>query len=47
LVLSGIHLRKREIKKTIALRERAVALNPNMARFHAFLAVALTGGGQV
>jgi len=46
LVLSGIHMRKRELKKTIVLRERAVALNPNMARFHAFLGVALTEGGR-
>jgi len=44
LVLSGIHLRKGEIKKAISLRQKAVALNPNSASNHAWLAVALTFG---
>jgi adenylate cyclase len=46
VMLSGIHLRKREIDKTIALRQRAVSLDPNSADNHAFLAIALTFGGR-
>jgi len=46
LVLSGIHLRKGEIKEAISLRQKAVALNPNSASNHAWLAVALTFGGR-
>ena len=46
LVLSGIHLRKREIKETIALREKAVSLNPNSSDSTALLAVAFTFGGR-
>jgi len=44
LVLSGIHLRKGEIRETISLRQKALALNPNSAANHAWLAVALTFG---
>jgi adenylate cyclase len=46
IILSGIHLRKGEIKETIALRERAVSLNPNSANNTALLAVAFTRGGR-
>ena len=46
LVLSGIHLRKGEIKEAISLRQKAVALNPNSASNHTWLAVALTFGGR-
>jgi adenylate cyclase len=46
LLLSGIHLRKGEIKETIALREKAVALQPNHALNNGLLAIALTFGGR-
>jgi adenylate cyclase len=46
ILLSGIHLRKGDIKETIALREKAVALEPNHAYYNGLLAIALTRGGR-
>ena len=46
MLLSGIHLRKGDIKETIALREKAVALEPNHAYYNGLLAIALTRGGR-
>jgi tetratricopeptide (TPR) repeat protein len=46
MLMSGVHLRKGEIKETIALREKAVALQPNHAYNNGLLAIALTFGGR-
>jgi adenylate cyclase len=46
MLMSGVHLRKKELKETIALREKAVALQPNHAYNNGLLAIALTYGGR-
>jgi adenylate cyclase len=45
-LMGSVHLLKREHEKNIALKEQAVALNPNHADNTALLAIALTYGGR-